>query len=190
MASKTTILIAIGSNASGHWGPPLDCLARAIAELNFVFGGETIVSTLFVTDPVGSVRQPKFLNAVMRIQARLPPAKLLLILKGLERQAGRRASAGRRWGPRPLDLDIVDHGHRVNGWYAQKKKLRLSRRPDYLILPHPQAHLRRFVLEPLLQIEPHWWHPALRATGRQLLHRLSPTSRKRVVSGAANNRSA
>ncbi len=173
MASKSIVLIAIGSNTSGKWGSPSDCLARAVAELNFTFNGLTKVSPFIVTNPLGFIRQPDYLNAVMRVETSLPPAKLLIFLKDLERQAGRRTSASTRWGPRPLDLDIIDHGRRVNGWYAKNRRLQTARRPNFLILPHPEAHLRRFVLEPLLKVEPNWWHPVLRLSGRQLLNRLS-----------------
>ena len=172
MASKSIVLIAIGSNTKGKWGSPSDCLARVVAELNFTFNGLTKVSPFIVTNPVGFVRQAKYLNTVMRAETNLPPAKLLIFLKDLERQAGRRTSASTRWGPRPLDLDIIDHGRRVNGWYV-KNRQQTARRPRFLILPHPEAHRRKFVLEPLLEVEPHWWHPVLRLSGRQLLNRLS-----------------
>jgi 2-amino-4-hydroxy-6-hydroxymethyldihydropteridine diphosphokinase len=176
MASKTTILIAMGSNTTGHWGSPSACLARAHAELNFAFNGMTKVSAYFKTNPVGFVRQPKYLNAVIRVQANITPLALMRFLKDLERRAGRKTGIGTRWGPRPLDLDIVDHGRKVNGWHAKYRQLVSARRPDFLILPHPRAHLRAFVLQPLLQVEPNWWHPVLRVPGRQLLQRLS-TSR-------------
>ena len=179
MASKTTILIAMGSNLAGNWGEPTDCLVRAHAELNFIFSGMTKLSDHIVTRPVGFVRQPKYLNAVVRIQTNITPFALMNVLKDLERRAGRRT--GTRWGPRPLDLDIIDHGHRVNGWCAKYKRLISSRRPEFLILPHPRAHLRSFVLQPLLQVEPNWWHPVLRMPGRRLLHRLSPAQRRPVT---------
>ena len=162
----------MGSNLSGLWGNPQQCLKRAYQELRLIFGEKTTVSSFFVTEPVGIVRQSRFLNAVVRIEARVVPAKLLRILKDLEKKSGRQASAGTRWGPRTLDLDIIDHGRRVRGWYAPNSHLRPSRLPQNLILPHPQAHARAFVLVPLLEVAPHWIHPALHISGRRLLLRL------------------
>ena len=71
-------------------------------------------SDFFRTKPVGGGRQPDYLNAVVLTQAKLAPAALLRLIKGLERQAGRRP--GRRLGPRPLDIDILDYGGRRLGW--------------------------------------------------------------------------
>jgi 2-amino-4-hydroxy-6-hydroxymethyldihydropteridine diphosphokinase len=76
-----------------------------------------------------------------------PPAKLLRLLKDLERAAGRRVAADRVAG-RPLDIDIIDYrGHR-----SLRPAPRGRRRPGQVILPHPEAHRRAFVLAPLAQV--------------------------------------
>jgi hypothetical protein len=78
------------------------------------------------------------------------------VLKAIERKSGRRG--GRPWGPRTLDIDIVDYGGLVRHWRGGHPSFRKAgTRP--LILPHPLAHERPFVLKPLLDIAPHWHHP-------------------------------
>jgi 2-amino-4-hydroxy-6-hydroxymethyldihydropteridine diphosphokinase len=86
---------------------------------------------------------------------------LLRTFKQLERAAGRRF--GRHWGPRPLDLDIIDVRGTVLNWPP------LHRVRGGLILPHPEMAARAFVLVPLKEIAPHWHHPGLHRTIDQLL---------------------
>lgn len=120
-------------------------------------------SWLYLTEPVGGGRQPPFLNAVLQVRVALPPARFLAWAKTLERSAGRRR--GRRNGPRPIDIDILDCGGRRIGRATPRDR-------TTLVLPHPELHRRRFVLQPLLDIAPHWRHPRLDRSVRQLLARL------------------
>jgi len=127
------ILIGLGSNVSGPWGSPRETVMHALRELDR--GGTKLVigSALVETSPFGKVNQPSFVNAVARITTAMPPDALMLHLHEIERQAGRRRRM--RWGPRTLDLDLLDyHG--------------LIRR-DQLKLPHPGIAERDFVLAPL-----------------------------------------
>lgn len=99
------------------------------------------VSSLYETEPVGEVLdQPDFLNAVVRIRTVLEPEALLDLCKAIEAERGR-MFGGPRHGPRPLDLDLLLLG-----------EVELS--GERLTLPHPQVSSRRFVLEPLLELEP------------------------------------
>jgi 2-amino-4-hydroxy-6-hydroxymethyldihydropteridine diphosphokinase len=84
--------------------------------------------------------QPDFLNAAVRIRAELEPEDLLDLCKAIEVERGRMLG-GQRHGPRPLDLDLLLLGD-------------LELQSDRLTLPHPQATSRRFVLEPLLELDP------------------------------------
>ena len=166
------LILGLGANIAGAWGKPEDTLLRALDALKqqgLVALGQ---SDFFRTKPVGGGRQPDYLNAVLIAEAKLGPAALLRLLKGLERQAGRRP--GRRLGPRPLDIDILDYGGRRLGW-----PLNWPRAP--LVLPHPEAHRRAFVLVPLAQVAPQWRHPVLGASARTLLRRLGPRARQQVV---------
>ena len=164
------MLLGLGANISGAWGTPTQTLLRALDELGQLGLQPLYRSRLYRTKPVGPGRQPPYLNAVVMSQASLPPMALLRGLKGLEKRAGRRG--GRRWGPRPLDLDILDYGGRRLGWPPAGR-----RRRGGLILPHPEAHRRAFVLLPLAEIAPHWRHPVLGLSAQALLRRVRTAGR-------------
>jgi len=128
----TRVAIALGSNL----GDRLGNLRAAIAALEAA--GIAVVRRSFAweTPPVPA-DQPPFLNAAVLAETDLLPAPLLAALKGIEHALGRRP--GRRWGPRPIDLDILFYGD-----------LRLET-PD-LTIPHPRIAERAFVLAPLAEI--------------------------------------
>jgi 2-amino-4-hydroxy-6-hydroxymethyldihydropteridine diphosphokinase len=113
-------------------------------------------SRIHTTAPLGPGKR-SFANAVALIETDLDPPALLAHLKSIERTHGRRP--GRRWGDRPLDLDIV-------GWSGGLWTTRT------LIIPHPAFRERRFVLAPLVEIAPDWRDPATNLTARQLLAHL------------------
>ena len=159
------ILIALGANVPGPWGDPLDTLRAALRHLGQAGVRVKAASRVYATLPVGSTRQPWFLNAVILAESALPLARTLALLKRLERSAGRRPSRGR--GARPLDLDIVDAGGRIVGRPGRRREA------GRLLLPHPEAHRRRFVLVPLLEVSPHWVHAPARTPGRRLAARLA-----------------
>jgi 2-amino-4-hydroxy-6-hydroxymethyldihydropteridine diphosphokinase len=99
------------------------------------------VSSLYETEPVGEILdQPDFLNAVARVRTELEPEDLLDVCKGIEAEHGR-AFAGPRHGPRPVDLDLLLLGE-------------LELETERLTLPHPEVSSRRFVLVPLLELDP------------------------------------
>jgi len=129
-------------------------------------------SNLYLTEPVGGGRQPPYLNAVIMVAAGSAPASLLRFVKQLERRAGRRL--GPPMQARPLDIDILDYGGRLVNWPPQRRER------GRLILPHPQLHNRTFVLVPLLEVAPHWRHPALGHRPKALLARLNPRARSGV----------
>jgi len=99
-------------------------------------------SSLYRNPPMGSVAQPDYVNAAAVILTRLPARKLLASLQTLELAQGRVRGTEPRWGPRPIDLDILTYGYR------------LIDEPD-LVIPHPGISERNFVLFPLLEICPH-----------------------------------
>ena len=148
--------IAIGSNRPhGGLGRPAGVGGLAIARLDRDF-------TLFDASPImlnpahgGAGRD--FANAVALIESDLDPPAMLRRLKTLEREFGRRA--GKRWGPRVLDLDVAL-------WSGGKWR---SRR---LTVPHRALRGRGFVLQPLAAIAPNWRVEG-RLTARHLAHRLA-----------------
>lgn len=99
------------------------------------------VSSLYETEPVGEILdQPDFLNAAARVSTGLAPEGLLDVCKAIEIEHGR-AFAAPRHGPRPVDLDLLLLG-----------EIELS--TERLTLPHPEVSSRRFVLTPLLELDP------------------------------------
>jgi 2-amino-4-hydroxy-6-hydroxymethyldihydropteridine diphosphokinase len=97
------------------------------------------LSNVRETDPVGVVDQPRFLNAAARLETNLPPRVLLNRLLGVERELGR--VRNERYGPRIIDLDLLLYDDEV----VDGPGLRV---------PHPHLHERRFVLEPLNDLDP------------------------------------
>ena len=157
------IWISLGANIQGTWGKPEATILRAICEIEKLWLCLVACSPLYLTLPVGSVRQPCFLNMVIGVRGSIGPFALLRALKRLERAAGRHLQG--HWRPRPLDLDILDHGGRILG-------RALDRRIDgRLVLPHPEMHKRGFVLVPLAAAAPAWRHPRFGIGARQLLAR-------------------
>jgi 2-amino-4-hydroxy-6-hydroxymethyldihydropteridine diphosphokinase len=115
------------------------------------------VSSLYETAPLGGEEQPPFYNAVCRISTGLGPEALLRHLKQIEFAIGRRP--GPRWGPRPIDLDILLCGDQV-----------LAR--EGLVIPHPLLAERAFVLVPLAELSPQLLHPVLGKPVGELLSAL------------------
>ncbi len=101
----------------------------------------TGVSGLYRTPPWGDTDQDDFLNAVARVETALDAEPLLTALLDIERRLGRRRDRERRWGPRPIDLDLLLFGESTVS------------APD-LDVPHPRLHERAFVLVPLLELDP------------------------------------
>ena len=165
-----TILLALGGNSPGAWGPAGESLARACRELEAAGVRILRSSGLYLTEPVGGGRQPPYLNAVIMVAAKPAPSSLLRLVKQIERRAGRRVGARTR----PLDLDILSYGSWRLNWPA------LRRERGRLILPHPHLHTRTFVLVPLLEVAPHWRHPVLGRTARTLLAKLAPKARSGI----------
>ena len=158
-------LVALGANFPGPWGRPREAIARALSEIDGINIAVTAVSPIYETAAVGSARQPPYVNAVAQLDTSLPPDALLRVLKDVERRSGRRG--GRPWGPRTLDIDIIDYAGLIRHWHGGRGDFtRPGRRP--LVLPHPCADRRPFVLKPLLDIAPRWRHPALKQSVRDL----------------------
>ncbi len=169
------IFIGLGANTDGVWGAPADTLAHLRGILPQRGIEWKNVSPLFRTEPVGP-RQPHYLNAVAAISSAHPPHALLAVLKRIEIEAGR--TAGRRFGPRPLDIDILDYHGRVINWECG---IESPDRVRHLVLPHPRLHLRLFVLEPLRAIAPGWRHPVSGLSAAQLAARLPRLGQGAIV---------
>ena len=126
-------MVGLGANLGGRQ-EALSAAISACADLGELWA----VSSLYESDPVGPP-QPEFLNAALRLGTELRPEALLERLLAVERAAGRERRE--RWGPRPLDLDIL--------WIEG-----LSVASEGLSVPHPRLTERAFALLPLLDVAP------------------------------------
>ena len=135
--------ISLGSNL----GDREAALKTAVEKLSRHEGIEVRkVSKFRETKPVGGPPQGDFLNAAAVIRTSLSPEALLSALQSIESAMGRVRTV--RWGPRPIDLDLIFYEDVVM-------------KSERLVLPHPRAHERVFVLEPLAEIAPDLVHPVL-----------------------------
>ena len=141
MPSATHLFaIALGSNRPhGRFGSPARVVEAAIARLDQDFGLFD-ASPIFLNPAHGGAGRD-FANAVALVESELSAWEMLDQLKRIEREFGRRA--GRRWGPRVLDLDIA----LWSGGRVRSRKL---------TIPHPRLARRSFVLNPLSVIAPNW----------------------------------
>lgn len=140
------LLLGLG----GNLGDPPRAFRVALAAL----GREhrvTAASRLYRTEPEGPP-QPRYWNMVVRLDLERPLLDLLDTCQGLERAAGRERSGEGRWGPRPLDLDLLASPGVVH-------------RGPRLELPHPRFHRRAFALVPAAEVAPGWVLPG---SGRTL----------------------
>ena len=149
--------ISVGSNI----GDRLENCRKAVAAIADL-ARVTAVSSVYETEPVGPKDQPDFINCAVEIETDLPPGKLLSELLSIEDALGRVRKE--RWRERAVDLDIIFYGS-------------LVMHSDDLTIPHPRAHLRRFVLEPLAEINPGFVHPVLGATVSEILEKVEGTER-------------
>lgn len=114
-------------------------------------------SGLYCSTPMGSYSGSRFLNSVCELTTRLGPHDLLTVLQSVETQLGRVREID--WGPRTLDLDLLSYGdHVIND--------------PRLLVPHPAVAYRRFVLDPLVEVDPDWKHPLFVESASQMLTRV------------------
>jgi 2-amino-4-hydroxy-6-hydroxymethyldihydropteridine diphosphokinase len=137
MTARAVGYLGLGSNVGDRRAQ----LADAVAALRDV-GVEVLASSsVYETEPVGLVLdQRSFFNACLRVATELPPEALLDACKSVERSLGR-DPGGVRHGPRPIDVDVLLLGS-------------LQLESERLTLPHPEVRSRRFVLVPLLELDP------------------------------------
>jgi 2-amino-4-hydroxy-6-hydroxymethyldihydropteridine diphosphokinase len=130
------VYVGLGSNLGDREGTIRQALERLAADGQIEV---VAVSTLRETDPVGYLDQPLFLNGAAALRTDLPPRALLERLQEVERDLGRDRS-GPRYGPRTIDLDLLLYG----GESVDEPGLEI---------PHPRLAERRFVLEPLAELD-------------------------------------
>lgn len=138
----------------GNMGDREALLQAAYAQIDARCGAVVNASALYETAAWGLENQAAFLNRALEIETALAPAQLLRESLAIEESLGRKRD--QRYGPRLIDIDLLFYADRVL-------------QSDALIVPHPQLHLRRFVLVPLTEIAPGLVHPLFQKTVAQLL---------------------
>ncbi len=150
----TEIGISLGSNL-GNRNEAFD-----IALIRLVQSGVTItaVSNRIETAPVGFNSQHSFLNMAITGTTVLAAKELLLKMKNIELEMGRQRSIS-GYSDRSIDLDLIFYGNEIISG-------------EDIIVPHPRMQERMFVLEPLFQVAPQWFHPVLKKTVREMRENL------------------
>src|SRR5215510_10114653 len=142
----TKAYVALGSNLGDRAGNLL-LAVRGMMEAAICV---CRVSSIYQTQPVSKVEQPQFLNMVAEVGNPLPaPEQVMARLLRIEYALGRTREV--KDGPRTIDLDLLLYGDHQSD-------------TEFLKLPHPRLHERRFVLTPLAEIAPHLMHPTLKRT--------------------------
>jgi 2-amino-4-hydroxy-6-hydroxymethyldihydropteridine diphosphokinase len=175
------IILALGSNQYTTSGSPESTLCRAVFALRREGISVNKLSKIYKTEAYSYLPQPDYVNAAVLINTPLPPHVLLRMLKRLEADAGRRSGpdSGRpyyNWRPRPLDIDIVSYKGLIRNWNGCKPVSKAR-----VILPHPRAHLRAFVLKPVADVAPEWHHPVFGLTAQEFLKRPEVQNAGRII---------
>jgi 2-amino-4-hydroxy-6-hydroxymethyldihydropteridine diphosphokinase len=158
-------VLGLGSNL----GDREAAIAGALARLEAHGFRRSLLSSLYLTEPVGGPPQGFFLNAVAAGETDASPEELLASCLAVEQELGR--VRGEPNGPRAIDVDILFMGA-------------LRRDGPAPVLPHPRLHLRRFVLEPLAEILPDFVHPGLGTRVAELLRACADRSSVTRFAGA------
>ena len=150
--------VGLGSNLGDRAGN-LVLAVRGMMEASMCV---TRLSSVYETEPISEVEQPPFLNMVAEIGNPLPtPQQMMARLLRIEFALGRTRDL--KDGPRTIDLDLLMYGE-------------LTSDTEFLRLPHPCLHQRKFVLEPLVEIAPRLIHPILKVSAAELLENVEDKS--------------
>lgn len=131
------LALSLGSNLEDSAA----LLQFANNEISLQVGEIVASSSIYQTEPISDVAQEDYLNAVVLVESDLEPMEILDRIHSIEAQAGRTRDV--RWGPRTLDIDIID----ADGFSCENAEL---------TIPHPRARERAFVLVPLMEVAPDW----------------------------------
>ncbi len=152
------IIIGIGGNIYSEDGShPLEVCNNAISSLKDYSIKVEKQSKWYNSEPIPKSDQPNFFNCVIIASTKLIEYDVLKSLHAVEAKLGRKRNLINQ--SRSVDLDLIDYSSKV----LQNKKI---------TIPHPRAHLRKFVMGPLAEIEPNWIHPILKINVLEILKKL------------------
>ncbi len=183
IAVQKNCLLSLGSNVPCRGMEPSDIIEAAIIAIRTSGVDEIEVSKFYETEPVPKSEQPNFINCVVAGVTEKDAQDLLAICQTIELSFDRERST--RWGPRTLDIDIIDYDSQVypndRTWRSVAGEANPHADIPELILPHPRLHQRAFVLKPLCDLAASWMHPVYAKSCRDLLMALPDLSRAGVV---------
>lgn len=165
MEGKETVYISIGSNV----GQRKVNLQKAVFHMDKHIGSVKALSPLY-NAPAWGFESEDFLNACVKLESELSPTKCLESLLAIEKQMGRERTASEGYQSRIIDLDIIYYGAAIIN-------------QDNLIVPHPRMAQRNFVLRPLADIAPQFYHPILKKDSRNLLQQCRDKSKPSKIKG-------
>ena len=150
--ARYVAVLSIGSNMPGDLPSPAAQVVRAGRRLTGPHTRIVEASRHFATPPWGGVEQQDFVNQSLTVETDLPPLELLRHCQAVERAAQRRREV--RWGPRTLDVDVVWMAEILSDAQRDVRPLTSTDQDwgETLILPHPRAHERAFVVVPWLDL--------------------------------------
>ena len=152
------IIIGIGGNLKSNDGThPIKVAMKAIRYFNDYSIKVTDKSSWYETEPIPKSEQPNFFNCVVFANTNLNELDVLKSLHEIEYKLGRRRRVVNE--ARVIDLDLIDYSNKIL-------------RNNEIIIPHPRAHQRRFVMEPLAELDKNWVHPILKKSVDEILQNL------------------
>jgi 2-amino-4-hydroxy-6-hydroxymethyldihydropteridine diphosphokinase len=156
--NENNVIIGIGGNIYSSDGlHPIEIGEKALKSMEFMSIIIEKKSSWYRSDPIPKSDQPKFFNSIVFAKTSLNEFEVLAALHDIEKTFGRvRKNMNEA---RVIDLDLIDYSSKI----LKNKKL---------VIPHPRAHLRRFVMQPLVEIEKDWIHPILKLSAIDILNTL------------------
>lgn len=153
------IIIGIGGNIKSDDGShPIHVAMKAINSLENYSIQVIEQSSWYESEPIPKSNQPNFFNCIVFANTILNELDVLKVLHKIEHTLGRRRKTVNE--PRVIDLDLIDYSNKI-----------LSNKE--IIIPHPRAHTRRFVMEPLAELDPNWVHPILKTNVYKILKKIN-----------------